>query len=260
MLLAKAQNFIVRRIGVLVKKGFIAKGQTALFHPRSRLYFGNWLPSAAYKDVFVREHYRSPVALPESARIVDGGANIGLSSLYFLSRYPQAHIDAFEANPATGALLEKTLASARFATGRYKIHKKALHTEDGTIAFYVVPGVASALNSSIDGRDQLRESGEKIEVEAVDIRTLLTDRIDLLKLDIEGHEYKILEVPEITPQTVRAMVIEFHDMDKHTDECGRIFSRFKDAGYRMEIPERPALDLTDPSTWVGSHIINIYMA
>ena len=202
MLLADAQNFIVRRYGVLVKKGLIKQDRLNLFYPRSRLHFGNWLPAAAYKDVFVRNHYDSPVSLGPGSRIIDGGANIGLSALYFLHRYPGTYVEAFEANPTTCALLSETLASAKFAGGRYTIHENALHTEDGNISFYVIPDVPSALNSSIAGRDNLLHDGAKIEVSAVDIRGLLNKPVDLLKLDIEGHEYEILKVSEIIPTSI----------------------------------------------------------
>jgi len=83
LLLADAQNFIVRRYGVLVKKGLIKRERLNLYYPRSRLHFGNWLPEAAYKDVFVKNHYDGPISLGPGARIIDGGANIGLSSCIF---------------------------------------------------------------------------------------------------------------------------------------------------------------------------------
>jgi FkbM family methyltransferase len=191
---------------------------------------------------------------------VDGGANIGLASLYFLNQYPSARVEAYEANPETCALLRKTLASAQFAIGRYSIHENALHTRSGSIPFYIIPGVPSALNSSIAGRDDLLHQGDKIDVPAVDIRSLLDDPIDLLKLDVEGHEYELLDAAEINPENVKAMIVEFHDMDQHIAACERIFTRFKNAGYRIEMIDGPGLDATSPAAWQGSHMIRIYAA
>jgi len=53
------------------------------------------------------------------------------------------------------------------------------------------------------------------------------------------------------------MVVEFHDMDKHQEECEYIFTRLKEVGYKFEIAERPELSLSTPSTWNGSHIVRI---
>lgn len=259
MILTDIQHFFLRVAGLALKIGFTNRSRIRLFHPAARLYFGNWLPVGAYKDIFVTDHYRCPVPLGDGARIIDGGANIGLSSLYFLQRYPTAQVDSYEANPPTVALLEKTLASANFAVGRYTVHGKALHTQTGQLPFYADPDVPSALNSSITGRDNLKERGARIDVPAIDIRSLLTTPIDLLKLDVEGHEYQLLDIAEIAPDTVRAMIIEFHEMDDHRDACESIFSRFRKAGYVIDCADLPELNLALPTSWTGTHIIRIFI-
>ena len=258
--LVSIQHLILRLVALAAKLGIAKSSWIKLIQPRSHLHFGTWLPVGVYKDIFVNNHYHCPIALRHDARIVDGGANIGLSSLYFLHRYPNARIEAYEANPLTCRLLTKTLASAKFAAGRYSVHGKALHTEDGQVPFYANPDTPSALNSSIAGRDNMKERGKRIEIPAVDIRGLLKKPVDLLKLDVEGHEYLLLDVPEITPETVRAMVIEFHEMTDHQAECARLFSRFRDAGYRIEFVEDPDRDALAPASWNGTHVIRIYAA
>ena len=44
-------------------------------------------------------------------RILDCGANIGLASIYFRQRYPNARITAFEADPSLAAICRRNLAS-----------------------------------------------------------------------------------------------------------------------------------------------------
>lgn len=258
MLIAEVQHFILRLAAFAQKSGLFKKDRIRLFHPKSKLHFGGQLAVGVYKDIFLSQHYRCPRPLPDDARIVDGGANVGLSSLYFLNHYPNARVEAYEANPQACALLAKTLASTNFSTERYTVHGNALHIENCELPFYVDPDNSSAVNSSVAGRDNMKTRGMRIDVSAVDIRTLLQKPIDLLKLDVEGHEYVLLDVPEITPETVRAMVIEFHEMADHQEECRKLFSRFSTAGYQIEFAENPALDALAPSSWNGTHIIRIY--
>ena len=62
-----------------------------------------------WQQVFVNCEYDFPELSPSASTIVDLGANIGLATLYFAARYPQASILAVE--PAAenfNVLLRKT--------------------------------------------------------------------------------------------------------------------------------------------------------
>src|SRR5690606_6701996 len=62
-----------------------------------------------YREIFLDEIYRFSAAC-EAPFIVDCGANIGMSVLYFKTLYPESRIVAFEPNPSAFALLEKNVA------------------------------------------------------------------------------------------------------------------------------------------------------
>lgn len=68
----------------------------------------------------------------------------------------------------------------------------------------------------------------------------------------------LLDVPEITPDRIRSMVIEFHEMDSHITDCERLFSRFSAAGYQIDFAENPDVDASQPANWQGTHIVRIY--
>ncbi len=259
-LFPKLQYFLIRRTGVAVKKQWVDWTSLKLFHPNARLHFGNWLPSGAYKEIFVQHSYRPPVPLGEGARIIDGGANIGLSSLYFLANFPTARIEAYEASPAAFDLLQQTIRSLKLDPARYTLINKALHSSDDTINFFVLPHTASALNASISGRDSLDQLGEQIEVAAVDFRKILEKPIDFLKLDVEGHEYELLDLPEISPSTIRSMAVEFHDLQQNRDEFVSLVSRFRDQGYRVESVEGNEISLLDDKLFCDEIIIKIFVS
>lgn len=136
-------------------------------------------------EVFCREDYR----LPKGARVVvDVGANIGLSALYFLTRNPELFCYLFEPVPQNVDRLKRNL---RDFPGRFQLSEMAVDVKSGQSQF----GVEST------GRyGGLLKSFEKsIRVDCVEINTALSEaistygRIDLLKIDTEGTEIKLIQ-------------------------------------------------------------------
>jgi len=68
-------------------------------------------------------------------RIVDCGAHIGLSVLYFKRRWPRAQITAFEPSPDTFALLERNLGSNGLAD--VELVNAAITASGDATSFYV---------------------------------------------------------------------------------------------------------------------------
>jgi|HubBroStandDraft_6_1064221.scaffolds.fasta_scaffold399672_1 threonine dehydrogenase-like Zn-dependent dehydrogenase len=54
----------------------------------------------ALYEVMVTREYELTVELDSPAFIIDGGANIGMASLFFLNKYPASKIVAVEPDPA----------------------------------------------------------------------------------------------------------------------------------------------------------------
>jgi FkbM family methyltransferase len=67
--------------------------------------------------------------------IFDCGANIGMATLYFKWLYPNARIEAFEADPTAFAVLEMNIARNRLTN--VTAHNCALWDENGQIEFFV---------------------------------------------------------------------------------------------------------------------------
>ena len=66
-------------------------------------------------------------------RILDCGANVGLASLYFKKRYPEARVTAFEADPAIADVLRGNLL--RNGCPDVEVVEAAVWTEEGTVEF-----------------------------------------------------------------------------------------------------------------------------
>src|SRR6266540_416966 len=61
-----------------------------------------------YEDIFKEQTYRFQTS-HLSPYIIDGGANIGLSTLYFKELYPNSHITAFEADEQIFDVLKRNV-------------------------------------------------------------------------------------------------------------------------------------------------------
>ena len=140
---------------------------------------------AAFEEVFIRGEYSVDVREPHT--IIDAGANIGVASVYFCLRYPNARLYAVEPNPNVLETLKRNLN----AFPRASVHQCAFTDKDGTIDLHVHP--TSSIASSLVARTK----GERIV--SVPSKTFDTFRnehgigtVDLFKFDIEGAEDKTL--------------------------------------------------------------------
>jgi FkbM family methyltransferase len=151
---------------------------------RARLYSAADLSTANL--VFCRRDYH----IPKNARaIVDIGSNIGLSTLYWLTRSPLTHVYCYEPAPKS---YQRLLDNLSPYAGRFTPHEAAVSDFRGSARFGMEP---SGVHSSLEIR---KRAVEFTDVEVVHINDVLEsvlsrdNRVDVLKLDNEGHEFRTL--------------------------------------------------------------------
>lgn len=136
--------------------------------------------------------------------IVDLGANIGMSTLLFASRFPQARIVCVEPHPDSAKLLRFNTASLG---DRVTVVEAAIASEPGTLRL--------ALANEHYNASQVRRSDRSVEVQAVTMDQVITQaampHIDLLKMDIEGAERLILSAMPAWLRSVGLILGELHD-------------------------------------------------
>lgn len=156
-------------------------------------------------DVFVLMTYA--VDLDESPRaVIDLGAHIGLATLFFRSRYPDAHILAVEPDPSSYAMLARNVGGL----SNVKILNVAAGAENGTATLFKQDSTwASSLHRAEGPRGA-------VEIETRSLDTMLGDlaepRVDLLKIDIEGAERAVLTNSSLLGSRVGMVVGEFHKL------------------------------------------------
>jgi FkbM family methyltransferase len=162
---------------------------------------------SVFRQVFLEREYNIVSALGEELSvIVDGGANIGLTSVALAQLYPDARILAVEPEAQNLKLLrDNTAAYARITVipGALWDTDEPLTISDsqnGSWAFQVRPGGASNTEHNVKG----------YRISSLAARYGIS-RVSLLKLDIEGAEYEVLGDYAAWEGLVDHIVIELHE-------------------------------------------------
>ena len=154
--------------------------------------------------------------------VVDGGAYIGLSAIYFTMRYPGVRVIAVEASESNFNLLVRNTS----AFPNIEPVHAALWPQPGSLEL-TDPGTGLwGLQVRDAGpQDSVRQSHDLDSVRAITIPDILRDyrldKIDLLKVDIEGSEKELFGAPAPWLDQVDAICIELHDWFKAG--CSRAF-------------------------------------
>ncbi|TRO63929.1 FkbM family methyltransferase [Christiangramia sabulilitoris] len=180
------------------------------------------------KELFEKEPYLFESEKPNPL-IIDCGANLGMSVIYFKELYPEAEIIAFEADPYIFSFLEKNISSFRFT--KVEIINKALWDREETLFFYDEGGAG--------GRIEERKDGKKYKkLETISLAPYLEDKeVDFLKIDIEGAEFKVLENCRHLLKNVQHLFIEYHSFPGEEQKLHKILDWVQQAGFRYHIKE-----------------------
>jgi FkbM family methyltransferase len=153
-----------------------------------------------FREVWIDETYRLPETLADVRFVVDLGANIGLTSVFWSLHHAAEHLVAVEPVPENAEMVRQNLAINRI---HGTVIEAVVGPNDG-IAYF-----ADAVDSNLGHR---AASGR--EVKAISMRSLIGSAphpaIDLLKIDIEGAEEDLLLEDASWLDHVRALMIEFH--------------------------------------------------
>jgi FkbM family methyltransferase len=156
-------------------------------------------------EVFSQREYEFPTSVKDvlagesnTITVVDLGANIGLFGAFVLTQYPDASIVAFEPDPANAAIHARAIEAN--ATKRWTLVQAAAAAAPGTMRF----------SSGDFTRSHAAQAGEDaIEVAAEDVLPRIRGA-DLVKIDIEGGEWALLDDPRFVETEARAVVLEYH--------------------------------------------------
>jgi FkbM family methyltransferase len=163
-----------------------------------------------FSDLHVtRETFGDRVyALPAGVRprtILDLGANLGASVVWFRRCFPDAEIHAVEPDRRSLEKLRRNVGTLLGVT----VHHAAVAGEEGERVFYEAQ---RSWESSLV--EKAARGGRPTRVRALTLRGLLRtcvgrERVDLLKMDVEGAEWEVLATERLA-ERAEVVVGELH--------------------------------------------------
>lgn len=186
-----------------------------------------------FREVFIHGDYFFKTA--EGAPVIyDVGANIGMATFYFKWLYPEAHIHAFEPNPAAFKLLEKNVAVNQLKG--VDLHACALSDTPGTLTLHVNPVYGGMLTASVFARNNTPTS---VEVPTEILSQYLHSKpADFLKMDVEGAEVAIARDlnAQNSWQHIKECVIEYHHhISPASPQIGAFLESMERAGFDYQL-------------------------
>jgi FkbM family methyltransferase len=159
------------------------------------------------EQVFARQEYSLPKSV-QPRTIIDAGANIGCATTFFANRYPDARIIAIEPDASNFEVLQANCAGFTNVTPV----AAALWSHPATLTF--VNPHCGKWAFSMKERDNDGASVRGVTIPQL-IEEFSLDRIDVLKIDIEGGEKEVFSASDLSwLDIVGTIAIELHDNAK----------------------------------------------
>jgi len=176
-----------------------------------------------YRDIFISKQYAFECESPKPV-IVDCGGNIGLSAVWFKQNYPSCCLTVYEADPQIAEILKRNLLRAGYTD--VNVRQQAVWAAEGTVGFYREGTDKGAISSK-----------SSFLVPAIALAEHLPDRVDLLKLDIEGAEFLVIDHLCQTGaiERVQRLVVEFHVIRERADAFLATLTRLRESGIDVAI-------------------------
>jgi len=205
---------------VLIGKDFYQSRQVKCSHLTFGNRFADW--------TFCPDH------LDERSVIYSFGVGEDISFDLELMEHFKLHIHAFDPSPRSIEWVEQQAPKEEFHFYPY-----GLAGSDGTVKFSEPsePGIHSLkMTRSHHGQDAGKST---IELPVKRLSTIMQklrhERIDILKMDIEGAEYEVIEDIINSSVPVTQVLIEFHHRFDHMGigKTRQAISSLNEAGYRI---------------------------
>ena len=184
--------------------------------------------------------------------IIDGGAHIGLTTLYFKQLYPEARITAIEPFPPSFKLLEqnvfdnelKNVDLIQAALWHQKLNRLRLHVDRTKDRWHSTAGI-------MPGSWMSTQQTQFFYTPTVLLSELIGNLgiVDLIKLDIEGAEGRVIREALLKLNQVKQLLIEYHPTIHQADKTLnmpliKLVELLKKADFKVQVTKDGKI--TDP--------------
>lgn len=183
-----------------------------------------------YWDIFTEEFYCFD-AKTDRPVILDVGSNIGMSIIYFRLKYPGSVVYGFEPDPTAFEALSENMKSFGFPEDSVLINRAAAWIDNNGTGLNLSGADASYIASG-----ESLTSGS-VKVETIRLKEIIEkqERIDFLKMDIEGAEIPVIEDCSASLNKIDHLFIEYHSFPGHVQDLDKLLSIIKSSGFRIQV-------------------------
>jgi FkbM family methyltransferase len=177
-------------------------------------------------DVFFRKQLYRFKASTDSPYIIDCGASTGVSVTWWKTRYPNARVLAFEADPEIFRILETNCGHFK----NLQLVNAAVWNMEGELAFSAKGGESGQIAEFSATKSDLVRT-----VPCVRLRSFLAEKCDFLKMDIEGAEIEVIRDCADVLKNVDRAFIEYHSLVGRPQLLGQTICALEAAGFRLHV-------------------------
>jgi FkbM family methyltransferase len=183
-------------------------------------------------EILINEDYYFDAGT-DAPVILDCGTNFGLSIYYFKHLYPNSTIKAFEPDPKIIKILQENIDKNGWTN--VEVQPYALSDRDEVTRFYTTE-IDSMAGSLTERRKVHGDKVDYIDVTCKTLSSYLTEKVDYVKMDIEGSEDKVLEECKHLLGNVHYLFCEYHHGNGLAkDRLVKILQILDDAGFDYQI-------------------------
>jgi FkbM family methyltransferase len=164
-----------------------------------------------YRDIFEKGIYKFKTA-NKKPKIIDAGGYIGMATLYFKLLYPKAEIKVFEPDHFTFSFLKENIENNKIKN--VTLYDFGLGKKDGIVSFYPDGGDGAS--------SKIRNGEKKVNIKIKKLSDYISSPVDLLKINIEGAEYEVLQDIENKLKFVDQIILEYHCFYELPQTLGKI--------------------------------------
>jgi FkbM family methyltransferase len=180
-------------------------------------------------ETFIGQYHLPPVAGANVRRILDLGANIGLTTAHFAVLFPEAKVVGVELDAENAELARRNIS--RWADRCSVVHR-GVWVRDEPVRYRLARGAECGATLADDGR---------LAVDGIALGTLLAqigwEAVDFVKMDIEGAEQLVLRENTAWASRVHSIKVETHG-DYRREKCADDLARL---GFSVAVdPRHPA--------------------
>lgn len=180
-----------------------------------------------FRKFYAYRYYEWPAAVTAKLRaldhplkVVDLGANIGFFQVHARGQLPIGEVTCFEPEPSNAGVLEHV---RDINGGNWRVIRACASNAEGTVRF----------RSGGHNFSRIESDGD-LEVPALDIFPIVDDA-DLVKMNIEGSEWEILEDSRLAENTA-VWIVEYHRMrNPDPDITSLVRRQFERAGFETHL-------------------------